>query len=128
MASFLRDKRGHAIQGFVFYDSEDRSSPLSFELQEPDDAYFKALGTLRVWLVRRLRELRDRAAQRAEAEQSAGAPPQPTGPRLVYLHAPPDSDTELVEIHVALESDGIMLVTALSPRRRRSCGLAARVQ
>ena len=86
---FLRDERGHAIPGFPFYDPED-GSPLSFELREPNDDYFKALGRLQTWLVKRLRELRERAAKRAQAE-AAAAPPPRTGPRLIYLHAPPDS-------------------------------------
>ena len=87
---FLRDARGHALIGFPFYDPEN-GDPWGFQLREPGDEYFKELTHLRTWLTRRLRELRERAARRAEAEAvavSARDAVNPAGPRLVYLHAP----------------------------------------
>ncbi len=65
---FLRDGRGYAMMGFSFYDPAD-GSPLSFELREPNDDYFKALGTLQVWLVKRLRELQRARPRRREKER-----------------------------------------------------------
>ena len=108
---FLRDERGHAIPGFMFHDSED-GFPLSFELREPDDDYFKALGRLQTWLVKRLRELRERATKHAQDQATAAVSPPPAGPRLIYLHAPPDSDSARADVNTALKSDGIVPITA----------------
>ena len=108
---FLRDERGHGLPGFTFHDPDD-GSPLSFELREPNDEYFKALGRLQTWLVRRLRELRERAAKNAR-EQAAVVVPQPAaGPRLIYLHSPPESDSARAEVNAALKTDGIVPLTA----------------
>jgi hypothetical protein len=108
---FLRDERGHAIPGFVFHDPDD-GTPLSFELKEPNDDYFKALGRLQTWLVKRLRELRERAAKQAREQAPAVVPPAPQGPRLIYLHAPPESDSARADVNAALKSDGIVPLTA----------------
>jgi hypothetical protein len=80
--------------------------------EDPNDDYFKALGRLQTWLVKRLREQRARAAKRAQAEAAAAAPPRPTLARRVYLHVPPDGESVRVEISRALASDGIVPVTA----------------
>jgi hypothetical protein len=90
---FLRDERGHGIPGFVFYDPDD-GTPLSFELREPNDDYFKALGRLQTRLVKGLREMRDREAKHLRDQVTAAILPAPAGPRLIYLHAPPDSESE----------------------------------
>jgi hypothetical protein len=108
---FLRDERGHALPGFSFFDPED-GSPLSFELQKPTDDYFKALGGLQTWLVTRLRELRERTAKRSRA---AAAPLQPTGPRLIYLHSPPGSDSARAQVDAIFKSGGIVSLTAAQP-------------
>jgi hypothetical protein len=113
---FLRDARGHALIGFPFYDPEN-GDPWGFQLREPGDDYFKELARLRTWLTRRLRELRERAAKRAEAEAIAvahAAPPTPAGPRLIYLHAPVGCETERAAVGAALKSDGIEPLTAPS--------------
>ena len=110
--AFLRDERGHAIPGFVFYDSEDGSSPLSFDLKEPGEDYLRALNPLRTWLVRRLRELRSAVANSPEPEKSGAPPAKPAGPRLIYLHARPGSESARAEVDSALNSDGIVSVTA----------------
>jgi hypothetical protein len=113
---FLRDARGHALIGFPFYDPEN-GDPWGFQLREPGDEYFKELTRLRTWLTRRLRELRERAARHAEAEAVAAAhaaPSTPTGPRLVYLHAPFGSDSERADVDSALKTDGIVPLTAPS--------------
>ena len=109
--NFLRDEAGHAMPGFSFFDPED-GSPLSFEFREPNDDYFKALGRLQTWLVTRLRELRARAAKNTQDKVASAAPAQPTGPRLIYLHAPRDSDSARADVDAALKSDGITPLTA----------------
>lgn len=111
---FLRDKRGHAILGFPFYDSEDHSSPLSFELNKPNDEYFKALGTLRVWLIKRLREMRDRAAKSARTKTADAAlvATTPAGSRRIYLHSPPACELVRDEIGQDLLREGIITLTA----------------
>ena len=107
---FLCDERGHAIQGFVFHDSEDGACPLSFGLKEPDAEYFKALNRLRIWLVKRLRELRD--AKCSEPEKNA-TPSKPTREqRRIYLYARPNEDSERIDIARTLFQDGIVSLTA----------------
>jgi hypothetical protein len=63
-----------------------------------------------------LRELRDRAAQRAElqarAEAAARPPAQPSGARRIYLHASSDCEPARADIGRALTQDGIMPLTA----------------
>lgn len=110
---FLRDERGHGMPGFSFYDPEN-GFPWGFQLQKPGDDYFKELTRLQIWLTRRLRELRERGAKRAEfaAAAALGAHPQPAGQRLIYLHARPGSEAARAEVDNALESDGIVSVTA----------------
>ena len=110
--AFLRDERGHAIPGFTFHESEDRASPLSFELGQPNDEYFKALGVLRTWLSARLREMRDRAARNAQAEMQAATPSRPMGERQIYLYAHPDDDSARIDIARALYHDHILPLTA----------------
>ncbi len=108
---FLRDARGHAMTGFSFYDP-DTGFPRGFQLSEPDDDYFKELTRLHIWLTRRLREIRDRAARKAQEGAPAPAP-QPTplaGQRLVYVHIPPDTEPLRSEIDASLASEGILPV------------------
>src|SRR6516164_207235 len=71
---FLLDPRGHAMTGFSFYDP-DSGEPWGYQLQEPNDDYFKELGRVRLWLTKLLRELRERAAKEAEAKKSTPAMP-----------------------------------------------------
>jgi len=111
---FLRDARGHAMTGFSFYDPEN-GFPWGFQLREPGDDYFKEVTRLQIWLTKRLRELRERSAKRAQAETCAAvgaATPKPTGPRLIYLHARPDGESVRADVDRALKSDGILPVTA----------------
>ncbi len=87
---FLRD-----VAGFSFYDPEN-GIPLGFQDQEPGDEYYKELNRLRLWLAKRLRELRERgdataaakkekrrplgmAQSAAEAAETAGPTPLGTG-------------------------------------------------
>ena len=110
---FLRDDRGHAMPGFSFYDPFT-GEPRGFQLREPnDEEYFKELGRVRLWLTRRLRELRDHAAKEALVRTAATVPP-PTGQvgqRRVYVHAPPDTEALRAEIDTALLDDGIVPVS-----------------
>jgi len=108
---FLRDERGHAMPGFTFHDPDD-GAPLSFELREPNDDYFKALGRLQTWLVKRLRELRENAAKHSRNEAAANVPARPAGPRLIFLHAPPESESARADVNAALKMDGIVPLTA----------------
>jgi hypothetical protein len=108
---FLRDSRGYAMTGFSFYDPEN-GEPWGFQLREPGDDYFKELTRLRIWLVKRLRELRERAADGARSKATARS--KPTGPRLIYLHAPPGSEAERASLDIALKGDGITPLTAPS--------------
>ncbi len=110
---FLLDSRGYAVKGFSFYDPEN-GEPWGFQLREPGDDYFKELTQLRIWLIKRLRELRGRAADRARENAAATARSKPTGPRLIYLHAPPGSDPERADLDIALKGDGITPLTAPS--------------
>jgi hypothetical protein len=105
---FLRDERGHALTGFSFYDPE-YGYPWGFQLREPGDDYFRELTRLQIWLTRRLRELRKRADKSAKfADTTLTAAPQPAGPRLVYLHARPESESVRTEIGLVLRSDGFI--------------------
>jgi hypothetical protein len=68
---------------------------------------------LHIWLTRRLRELRERSAKRAQAETSAAVgAATPKGPRLIYLHARPDCESVRADVDRALKGDGILPVTA----------------
>ena len=112
---FLRDGRGHVIPGFAFHGSKDRESPLGFELAQRDKEYFDALANLRVWLLARLREMRERAVN-AEAKAAAAAmpdaSPQPTRERRIYLYARPEDDSERIDIARELYQDDIVALTA----------------
>jgi len=102
--NFLLDGEGNArMTGFSFFDLED-GSPLDFQLREPNEEYFRELGRLHTWLVARLRELRERIER--QAPRTGPAPP-PTGPRLIYLHAPPGSDSDREQVGEALMKEGI---------------------
>jgi hypothetical protein len=106
---FLRDSRGHAIAGFTFHDPEI-GDPWGFQLERPGDEFFKELARLRNWLTKRLHEMRDRAAKKAEQQAKADAPAAPLAgtKRRVYVHAPPDTEAVREEIDTALTKDGIV--------------------
>jgi len=107
---FLRDERGYTLPGFSFYDPQN-GYPWDYpDLKAPNAEFGKELLRLQIWLVKRLRELRERAAKRDQA--AVAGPSQPAGARRIYLHAPPDSEPVCADISRALESDGIMPLTA----------------
>jgi hypothetical protein len=110
---FLRDERGHAIPGFSFFDPAD-GVPWGWpDLRETNREFVKEVCRLQTALTKRLREMRDRAEKRAQeqTEVKANGPPQ-SGPRRVYLHAPPDCEPARNEIGRALSQDGIVALTA----------------
>jgi TIR domain len=110
---FLRDERGHVLPGFSFYDPQN-GYPWDYpDLRAPSAGFCKELLKLQIWLVKRLRELRERAAKQARDEAAVAAPlPTAASSRRIYLHAPPDSESARIDIGRALESDGIMPLTA----------------
>jgi hypothetical protein len=114
--NFLRDRRGHAILGFAFHGSKDRESPLGFEPAQRDKEYYDALANLRLWLMARLREMRERAAKNEEAEAAAAAmrdaSAQPTRERRIYLYARPEDDAERIGIARELYREDIVGLTA----------------
>jgi hypothetical protein len=113
---FLRDRRGHTILGFAFHDPKDRESPLGFEPAQRDKDYYDTLANLRLWLMARLREMRERAIKNAKAEAAAAAMPaasaQPTRERRVYLYARPEDDVERIAVARELYRDDIVALTA----------------
>ena len=108
---FLRDDRGHAMTGFSFYDPAT-GEPRGFQLRDlNDEEYFRELGRLRLWLTKRLRELRVRIAMEAQARAAAVAQPASQAVhRRVYVHAPPDTEAVRAEIDTALTGEGIIPV------------------
>jgi hypothetical protein len=81
-------------------------------LRAPNAEFGKELLRLQIWLSKRLRELRERAAKRERDQQVAvSATPPPAGARRVYLHAPPEGESARADIGRALMSDGIMPLT-----------------
>ena len=110
---FLRDDRGHVMPGFSFYDPQN-GYPWDYpDLRAPNADFGKEALRLQIWLVKRLRELRERAAKEARDQTAAsGALPQPSGARRIYLHASPESEAVRADIGRVLESDGIMPLTA----------------
>ncbi|MBV8440799.1 MAG: toll/interleukin-1 receptor domain-containing protein, partial [Hyphomicrobiales bacterium] len=109
---FLRDERGHTLKGFSFYDTET-GQPWDFpDLREPNAEFGRELSQLHVWLTKRLRELRLRAGKKTGDVHAQAAAPQSTGPRLVYLHAPPEGDAARREIGGVLSNDGFEPLTA----------------
>ena len=109
---FLRDERGHAVPGFSFYDPQN-GYPWDYpDLRAPNADFGKELLKLQIWLVKRLRELRERAAKRESDRSSAARSLQAIGARRIYLHAPPDSESVRADIGRVLEGDGIMPLTA----------------
>jgi hypothetical protein len=64
-------------------------------------------------LTKRLRELRDRAEKRAQAEAAAKpAIAPPSGARRIYLHAPSDCEPARADIGRVLTQEGIVSLTA----------------
>jgi hypothetical protein len=112
---FLRDERGRGMPGFSFYDSAT-GYPLGWpDLSEVGRDFARELCRLQTALTKRLRELRDRAAKRAQSETEAagrGAPWTQSGARRIYLHAPPESEPLRADLGRALTGDGIVPLTA----------------
>jgi hypothetical protein len=120
---FLRDRSGHVIPGFPFHSRMDRESPLGFELAQRDKEYFDALANLRVWLVARLREMRECAVKNALTKAAAAAMPSasppPTRERRIYLYAHPNDDSERIDIARELYQEDIVALTATQARGGR---------
>jgi len=111
---FLRDERGRPMLGFSFYDPAN-GYPLGWpDLSDVTSDFARELRRLETALIKRLRELRERKARRAEAEaEAARAAPQPAaGARRIYLHVPPDSEPTRADIGRTLNGEGILPVTA----------------
>ena len=102
------------MTGFSFYDPVT-GDPRGFQEPKPtDEEYFKELTRLRLWLTKRLRELRDRAAVEAQVKAAAAAAPAARmGRRRVFIHAPPDTEALRAEVDTALTSDGFAPVAPL---------------
>jgi hypothetical protein len=110
---FLRDERGHVMPGFAFYDPQNGYPWDYLDLTTPSADFRKQLLSLQIWLIKRLRELRERTAKQARDEAAVAAPlPTPASSRRIYLHAPPDSESARIDVGRALESDGITSLTA----------------
>ena len=108
---FLRE-----LTGFSFYDPES-GFPWDYpDLATPNPEFSKQLLNLHIRLAARLRELRERVLTKAERKAKAtalgGQPTKRSVSRLIYLHAPLNSDKERAEIKQALQSDGIVSLTA----------------
>jgi hypothetical protein len=113
---FLRDERGHAMPGFSFFDPTTEQPWGWMDPRDTPREFVRELCRLQTALTKRLRELRDRAAQRAQArardEAAARSPAPPTGARRIYLHASSDSEPARADIGRVLTQDGIMPLTA----------------
>lgn len=120
---FLRDERGHAMLGFSFYDPTN-GMPYGWpDLQETNRDFVKEMCRLQTALTKRLRELRDHAVKRVQAEAAAKAPPvTATGARRIYLHAPADCEPTRIDIGKALNAEGIM---SLSAAASQNAGMSA---
>ena len=113
---FLRDERGHAMPGFTFHDPGDITPWGWPDLREMDRDCVKELCRLQTALTKRLRELRLRAAKRAEAEAAVAAAAAPalqalSGPHRIFLHAPTAAEPERIDIGRILSQDGILSMT-----------------
>jgi hypothetical protein len=98
------------LTGFCFYDPQN-GLPWDFpDLREPNAEFGKVLLSLHLWLTKRLRELRERGKKAQDKPASAAATPSPAGPRLIYIHAPPEGEAARAEIGQALKSDGFLPV------------------
>jgi hypothetical protein len=110
---FLRDERGHAMPGFSFFDPKD-GLPRGFpHLLETDRDLVKELRRLQTVLTAKLKDLRDRAKQRAAAESAA----RPTvvscnGERRIYLHVPGKAEDAQAKIGQLLSQEGIISLSA----------------
>jgi hypothetical protein len=115
---FLRDERGYAMPGFSFYDPAT-GLPWGWpDLAESDRDFVKEMCRLQTALTKRLRELRDRAEKRSQAEAAAtsASPPQSgvpqPGAHRIYLHAPSDCEPARLEIGRVLALEGLVPLTA----------------
>jgi TIR domain len=109
---FLRDERGYAMPGFSFYDPES-GVPWGWpDLGENPRDFVKEMCRLQTALTKRLRELRDRAERRAQAEAAKPAIAPNSGARRIYLHAPSDCEPIRADIGRVLTQDGIVPLTA----------------
>ena len=107
---FLRDRADSPIPGFQFYDQET-GVPLDYpDLKERSAEFGRELLRLDMYLVKRLRELRQRADKAERDDVARPEPHKPRGVRLIYLHAPPRDEAAVVEIGQALKADGIAAV------------------
>ena len=118
--AFLRDERGHGLPGFPFHDAD--GFPKGWPDMRDTSEFTKDLRTLQTALIKRLRELRERAGKRARAEAAPPAPLAQPGPRRIYLHAPAECEPARADIGRALTQDGIV---PLSAPRDAGDGLAA---
>jgi hypothetical protein len=108
---FLRDERGNPLVGFTFHDAEN-GMPLGWpDLRWVDVEFRKAMAGLHTALTKRLRELRERGAQRFHASGVQSSLATTPGFRPVYLHALPESEAARADIKLALSGDGIETVT-----------------
>lgn len=116
--AFLRDERGHPIVGFRFHpppdQPEDSVTPFGWpDLTEHNESFRRELNRLRMWLVRRLRELK----QDCRIVASKPAPMLAEAGRLprIYLHARPEHVDQREAIDRTLSECGSCLVIAPSP-------------
>ncbi len=110
---FLRDQRGHSLVGFRFHDPQSNMPYGWRDIRETDEEYVRQLWRLQTALTKRLRELRELAADRARAQQQAAAvAPRPDGSRRIYVHLRADQAPVRTELQRQLTQYGI---TPLSP-------------
>lgn len=114
---FLRDDRGQALPGFWFHDRRDER-PLPpygfFGGGKKDEAYNKAMATLLTWLVRRLWELRERAAS-DQAAKPLTSGESSTGTKLIYVHSRPEYAAVYDKVKQTLSQDRIEPIRAPVP-------------
>lgn len=106
------------MPGFSFYDPES-GVPWGWpDLRETPRDFVKEMCRLQTALTKRLRELRDRAEKRSQAEAAARPAIAPqsgvpqSGAHRIYLHAPSDCEPARVQIGRVLTQDGMVPLTA----------------
>jgi len=106
---FLRDQRGHSLVGFRFHDPQS-NMPFGWrDMRETNEEYVRQLWRLQTALTKRLRELNERAVERARArEQEATAPVRKGGTPRIYVHARGDQGPVRSEVQRQLTQLGIM--------------------
>jgi len=104
---FLRDSGGHVIPGFPFHGKLDPTTPYRWrDTTINRDQYVRELTSLKIALIKRLRELRANAERRAKAENPK-TPTLPARPRPIYLYARPQHAALCDEVKRALSQEGI---------------------